>query len=800
MGSSLTTLKKEFKTRIVYPFPENNHWVFSKGKDPHHDKTRLQDGPGIVYSGYASRHKMFVPAKNSPYNPPMRKALSYIIPALILFGVLALQYTFPSQIESFRAKVFDVFQMIKPRVYENTPVRIIDIDDESLEKIGQWPWPRTILAKLVSRLAAGGATVIAFDGVFPEPDRTSPQNMLPIWTDGTANDFLRAQLEMIPDHDVVFAQAISQAPVVLSFGLTEEPHTKLPMLKTGFLEHGAGKDRAVDHVWPVFKGAVVNLSTLEKAAHGNGCFNTGTEWDQIVRRVPALFRMNDTLYPSLALETMRIYQGASAYKITMAGATGETSFGEKTGIVSVKAGLLEIPTDALGRIWLYDTGYKRDRFIPAWKVLSDDNLVKEMKEKVLFIGSSAMALKDLRATPLTPFSSGVEVQAQIVEQMFLGNFLERPDWAAGLEFTFLILLGLLLILILPKAGAVRCAVMAFLAIASAFAFSWYVFIRWHFLIDPVFPSFAVFLIYLASSFLNFLGTEHERGNIRGAFGRYLSPALVEKLAKNPKQLKLGGEIRPMTFLFLDIRNFTGIAEKFTPEELTQFMNSFLTPMTDIILQHGGTIDKYMGDCIMAFWNAPLENKDHATHACQAALAMQEYLRTTPGFEDIRVGIGINTGNACVGNMGSEQRFDYTALGDEVNLASRIEGLSKHYGVTAIMGQNTVAAAPEFASLEIDLIRVKGKTRPVKIFALWGGQDLGAKEDFKTLVSFHNKMITAYRTQHWDDAEEALKECLQAKVPEIEMGPLYEMYASRIKMFQKNPPGPIWDGVTTAESK
>jgi adenylate cyclase len=308
------------------------------------------------------------------------------------------------------------------------------------------------------------------------------------------------------------------------------------------------------------------------------------------------------------------------------------------------------------------------------------------------------------------------------------------------------------------------------------------------------------LIYLASSFLNFLGTERERGEIRGAFGRYLSPALVERLAKNPGQLKLGGEMRPMTFLFMDIRNFTGIAEKFTPEELTQFMNNFLTPMTDIILQHGGTIDKYMGDCIMAFWNAPFEDESHATHACQAAITMQEFLKTTPGFEAIHVGIGINTGNACVGNMGSEQRFDYTALGDEVNLASRIEGLSKRYGVTAIVGQNTVAATKEFATLEIDLIRVKGKTKPVKIFALLG--DLGFKNQrlFMEVRGHFEKMLEAYRSQQWNEAEKYLENCRHITLPGIDLGVLYEIYVSRILSYKINPPASQWDGVTIAESK
>jgi adenylate cyclase len=744
--------------------------------------------------------KRFVDNVNSFYNPPMRKALSYIIPALILLGVLTLQYSFPSQIESFQAKVFDIFQKLKPRVYQNTPVHIIDIDDESLEKLGQWPWPRILLAKLVSRLSEGGARAIAFDIVFAEPDRTSPKNVLPFWSENPAIASIHSKIQELPDHDTLFAEAISKAPVVLAFGLTPEKHASIPLLKSGFLEHGIKDDKALDHIEPVFSGAVTALPELEKAARGNGCFNTGAEQDSTVRRAPTFFRLNDSLYPSLSIETLRVFQGASTYKITLAGATGETSFGEKTGMVGIKVGLLDIPTDSHGVIWLYDTGYRPERFIPAWKVLSGDFDLTQLKNSLLFVGSSATGIKDLRATPTEPRVPGVEIHAQLAEQMFLGEFLERPDWAAGLEFTYMMLLGILLILILPKAGAIRSALIALAAIASAIGFSWYAFAHRHFLVDPVFPSLAVFWIYLASSFLNFLNTEKERSQIRGAFGRYLSPALVEKLAKNPGQLKLGGEIRSMTFLFMDIRNFTGIAEELTPEELTQFMNSFLTPMTDIILQRGGTIDKYMGDCIMAFWNAPFEDKSHAAHACESALAMQKFLRSAPGFEKIRVGIGINTGNACVGNMGSEQRFDYTALGDEVNLASRIEGLSKNYGVTAIVGQNTLPAIREFATLEVDLIRVKGKTKPVKIFALLGGPDLGRDAAFTTLMVHHEQMLAAYREQRWDNAEKALKECLGIKIPEIELATLYEVYASRIRAYRKTPPDASWDGVTTADSK
>jgi adenylate cyclase len=738
----------------------------------------------------------------------MRKALSYIIPALILLGVVVFHFSFPEPIESFRAKVFDIFQMIKPRVYQDTPVRIIDIDDESLEKIGQWPWPRTVLGKLIVRLVEGGATVIAFDGVFAEPDRTSPKNILPIWTGDNVSELLRAQLEMIPDHDDVFAKVIAHSPVVLAFGLTREPNAKIPLSKSGISHVGEGEDKPIDHISPAYKGSVLNLPVLEKASKGNGCFDIDEEWDNIVRKVPSFYRLNNSLFPSLAMETMRVYQDASTYIIALAGSRGEKYHGERSGIVKVKVGLLEVPTDSKGRVWLYDTGPRFERYIPAWKVLSDDKILATLKDKILFIGSSALALRDIRSTPLNSLAAGVDVHAQISEQMLLGNFLNRPDWAVGAEFFFLFVMGLLLILILPRMGAVLCALIGMLAIASAFGLSWYQFVREQNLIDPVFPSLGILLIFLVTSFFNFLGTERERSQVRGAFGRYLSPVLVEKLAKNPKQLKLGGEIRVMSFLFTDIRNFTGIAEQMKPEELTHFMNKFLTPMTDIVLKHAGTIDKYIGDCIMAFWNAPMEDKEHSRHACLAALDMQVLVKEwNMGSEKgshplpfVKIGIGINSGQACVGNMGSEQRFDYTVLGDHVNLASRLESLSKNYGMTTVVGQNTVAEVPELAFLEIDMIRVKGKTKPVRIFTLLGDAGLANQTLFREVRENFEKMLTAYRAQRWDDAERYLENCRHTTLSGIDLGVLYELYVSRILAYRINPPPSQWDGTTTADSK
>lgn len=659
----------------------------------------------------------------------MKKLYSYLVPPLILFAILFLQYQFPARIESFRIKVFDIFQQIKPRPYQPTPVHIIDIDDESLERLGQWPWPRTLLADLVTRLANSGAKSIVLDMVFAEPDRSSPKNVLPIWEKRPPHHTWDNLLKTLPDHDKLFAEAITQAPVVLAFGLTLEPHDTKPLLKNGFVERGSGRDRTLDYVLPDFKGAVINLPEFEKAARGNGCFNMGAELGGILRRAPAFFRFNDSLYPSLSLEAMRVFQDASTYKVTLAGARGETSFGEKTGIVGIKVGLFDIPTDNRGRIWLYDTGYQPQRFIPAWKVLSGNFDPSSLKGAVLLIGSSATGIKDIRSTPLNPRASGVEIHAQLAEQIFLGKFLIRPDWAEGAEFGYLLLLGLLLTFLLPHAGAVRCAMVGIIAIAFAICLSWYAFVRWHLLTDPLFPSGIILLIYLVSSFLNFLKTEKERGQIRSAFSHYLSPALVEKLAQDPQKLKLGGEVKVMTFLFSDIRNFTPLAETMSAQELTQFMNRYMTPMTNIILKHGGTIDKYIGDCIMAFWNAPLEDQDHAKNACRAALEMLQHLRAwnesrqleaakqDKSFREIQIGIGINTGEACVGNMGSEYRFDYTVFGDEVNLASRLEESTKQYGVPLILGQNTAEKVLDLQPRELDTIQVRGKTKPTKIYSL-----------------------------------------------------------------------------------
>ncbi len=747
----------------------------------------------------------------------MKKIWSYFIPALLLATILAFQSFYSYEvaslrIEDFRVGIFDFYQKIKPRVFRTTPVRIIDIDDESLAKLGQWPWPRPLIAKLITRLAEAGSKVIAFDIVFAEPDRTSPKNIAQLWPENTLSQTLKVQMDQLQDHDLLFAEAISKTRSITAFGLTAEENLNKPVLKENFAEgQGRPGDKAANYI-PMYKGAIVNLPEIEKAASGNGVIAMDSEREDTIHRVPLIYRLGESLYPSLTAEAIRIYQNARTYKIKLGGGSGEISFGEKTGIVSLQIGKIIVPTDDNGRLWLYDTGHRNERFIPAWKILSGEFDPKQIEGAILFIGTSATGLKDLRATPLNPHAPGVEVHAQIAEQILLQDFLERPDWASGAEWIYLFILGLLLILFLPRAGAVRCAIIGILAVGLAIGFSWIAFSRYQLLMEPVFPSLAILSIYLVSSFMNFLRTEKERSQIRGAFSRYLSPALVERLAKDPKQLKLGGETKIMTFLFTDIRNFTSIAEEFTAQELTQFMNQFMTPMTEIILKHHGTIDKYMGDCIMAFWNAPLEDPKHSRHACEAALAMQKFIEEwnvlreeeskakNKPFRRVQIGIGINTGQASVGNMGSEYRFDYTVLGDDVNLASRLEGLSKNYGVTIVLGQNTAQEIPDMALLELDLIRVKGKTKPVQTFTLLGHSELKQKTLFTELSEPHHQMMKAYFEKKWDAAEKYAEDCRKRIKPEMKLEDLYRLYTARIRSYKTHPPASDWDGVAIADSK
>ena len=348
------------------------------------------------------------------------------------------------------------------------------------------------------------------------------------------------------------------------------------------------------------------------------------------------------------------------------------------------------------------------------------------------------------------------------------------------------------------------------AVATVVAVSWYTFDAFGWLVDPIYPAIALTAIYLAGTLFVFLRTERERNRVRHAFGHYMAPALVERLADDPSRLKLGGETRDMTFLFSDVRGFTSISEGLDAEELTAFLNSLFTPLSKIILEEQGTIDKFMGDAVMAFWNAPLDDAEHASHACRAALrimkempGLNEHWRNEAAvkgrsFNPVKIGIGLNTGICCVGNLGSETRFDYSVIGDNVNVASRLEGQSKMYDVAAIVGESTAARAPDFAFLELDLLKVKGKTEATRIFALLGDDALKETRGFIDITARHDEFLRKYRAGDWDAADLLRRECDRMNGAGLHR--LYTLYRERIAFFKQNPPPPHWDGSTEALSK
>ncbi len=745
-------------------------------------------------------------------NAKLGRRLSWILrhlptfaPLVLLVAALTVNALNPPFIRQLTAFTFDSLQRLKPRTYDpEIPVRVVDIDDASLAKLGQWPWPRTTMADLFARLTNAGAAAIVFDGLLAEPDRTSPPLVAKEIPTVAADPVLRERLSQLPDNDALLAEVLAQVPMVLGYSPTDVASGKIPVRKAGMAF--AGDDpRQFLRPWP---GAITNLEILEKAAAGVGSITTDFGSDNTIRGVPLFFRIDEKLYPSLVAEAIRVAQGATTYVIKSSNASQQTGYGEKTGMVSVKIGEFEPATDGQGQILLYDTGPRTERFISVADVMSDGFDVSRVEGMILFIGSSAPGLKDLRTTPLDPVAPGVVVHAQLAEQIITETYLERPDLISGAEFLYLLVIGLLMVLLLPRLGAAWSGALALFLIVGALALSWIAFAQFGWLVDAVYPSGVLLLLFVSGTLFSYIRSEAERRQVRNAFSLYLAPELVKEVAANPDRLRLGGEQREVTVMFTDIRGFTTISEALKPDELTRFLNGFLTPMTDIILSRRGTIDKYMGDAIMAFWNAPLDDPDHAANACRAGLDMRARLAEVnaawraergDGSPLIQIGIGFNTGPASVGNFGSDQRLAYSVIGDTVNLSSRLEGQTKAYGVETLISEETQKRAPDFALVELDLLRVKGKREPARIFALIGDQDRRRDTGFAALTDAQSRFLAAYREGRFDIAGQLLDEAEAAAGAFGWQQHYYEVMRSRLARLQTEPPE-HWDGVYEATEK
>lgn len=703
--------------------------------------------------------------------------------------------------------LFDGFQRAAPRAYEDVPVRVVDIDDESIKRLGQWPWPRNTVARLTDLLGKAGASVVAYDIVFSEPDRTSPAHIADQLAREGVDAALVGALRKLPDNDTRLAKSFQATPVVLGYFLVNAPGGAEAPSRAGFAVGGS-----LPSAVPDFRAAIAPLPVLSEAAAGAGSLSLASDSDGILRSVPLLARQGQKLLPSLSLEALRVAQGAGSIQVRTSDASGETA-GAGGQVVAVKVGAFEVPTMASGGLWLHHTLPAPARVIPAWKILdgsmTSEQLEQAVSGRIVFVGAGSIGLRDLVATPLRDRELGVIAHAQATEQIVLGHFLLRPDWAAGLEMAVVLVLGFGLALLLPRLGAAYGATLVVAGIFLVGAGSWLAFVQRGYLLDPVYPMLALALVYSTQTALVFYREERQRAYIHSAFDRYLSPELVKRIAADPNRLELGGEEREMTVLFADIRSFSRISEQLAPKQVIAFLIALLTPLCDVLLGRKATIDKFIGDAILAFWNAPLDDPDQHRNAARAALAMLGKLEALNGGEgrdaaivwpgQVQIGIGLNCGLCCVGNMGSAQRLSYSLIGDTVNLTSRIEGLTKFYGVPIAIGSALRDKLPDFAVLELDRVRVVGRDSPETIFALLGDEKLAETAGYKRLRETHDALLSDYRSRDWEAARLAVS-ALDGCAEPFGLGQLVALYGERITALSANPPEAGWDGVYEARTK
>ena len=719
-----------------------------------------------------------------------------LLPLAILIALIPLAN--PLNIfNDLRLFAFDTLQQISPRdKLEDDPVVIIDIDDQSLNNLGQWPWSRDLLSRLVTNTEQ--ALTTSFDIVFAERDRTGSDVLSEQYS---ANSDLIKELKKIKPNDRVFAESMeSHSTVVLGSAPNNKLITEDISPKYGLIIQGDSPKEFL----PKYTGMQNNLPTLIDSSAGVGSMSIGGN-SSIVRSLPTFEVVNGQIVPSLMLETLRVAIGASTYQIKSSNASGELAFGESTGINNVKLGNVIIPTNSNGYLWLHSTFKKNLNIIPAFEVINNAYDKEFFAGKIVLVGTSASGLLDIRNTSLENDIPGVTIIAQGIQQIINGDFLVRPDWMEGAEFLFGLLFSILICLIIQYFGPIGGLITFLVANLSSLYGSFYGFNELDYLIDPISPLIICLTSYLIITFFNFLFTELERSKVRTAFSQYLAPEMVSRLAESSESLKLGGEKKNMTFLFSDIRGFTAISESYksNPEELTELVNNLLTVLSNEILDNAGTIDKYMGDCIMAFWNAPTDQENHTDLALKASFDMEKALaefniefQKQKGME-LKIGIGINTGECIVGNMGSEKRFDYTVLGDPVNLASRLEGQSGTYGFQRILGQETVNALKSNINLfELDLIQVKGKSEPVKIYTSFDEFSL-KDEKLSEFSREHEEFLRNYRKQQWDIALNFIEKWEQ-HVSEFDL--YYAIFKDRIEDMKLNLADPKWNGAYVATTK
>lgn len=652
----------------------------------------------------------------------LRRHGLWLLPASTLALVMAVAWHDPGTLRGLRHAVFDQAQRWSPRVYEPAPVLVVDIDEESLRRVGQWPWPRTRVAELVSRLQHGGAAAVGLDVVFAEADRTSPRELLK----STPLPPAAAQaLATLPDHDEVLAQALRAAPVALGFALdgADGAADAAPPAQAGLGEitdapcqSPAGfvtLGGAADAQLRPFGSCVQSIPVLTAAAPGHGALSFIPDEDGVLRRLPLLFDLQGRLVPSLAAETLRLAMGASRYTVQAAPDDG--------GVIGLRLGPLRIPTTADGSMWVHYTPPHPARYVPAWQVLAGELPAGRLQHQIVLVGTSAQGLLDLRFSPLGGIIPGVEVHAQALEQIVGGHWLQRPGWAPAAELLAVALGGLLVAVAAMTAGALVSAG-AFAALAAALlGGAWWAFTRQGLLLDPLLPTLGMLAVFLPTTVLRHVMSDRQQRWVRHAFSRYVSPNLVDYLIEQPQALELGGRRQRCSFVFTDLAGFTSVMERMDPAQAVTVLNQYLDGMIAIAFAHEGTLDRIVGDAVAIVFSAPVQQADHERRAVDCALAMhrfaQDYLaaRRAEGVAFCETRIGVHTGEVIVGNFGGSHIFDYRALGDPVNTASRLEGANKYLGTHVCLSQATLDGCPGLPVRPVGRLRVAGRQGALMVY-------------------------------------------------------------------------------------
>jgi adenylate cyclase len=748
-------------------------------------------------------------------NERLKKILSIsplTITIFIIFVALILFFMDVRFLRFMELKALDLRMVSRGKLQPGGEVVIATVDEKSLSELGRWPWPRTQIANLIDKLKQYEAKTVGFDVVFAEPDenssiKTIAQLSEELKKSGTQDkkvQMLLRKKQMAADTDAILARSVARAKNVTLgyfFHLTDKDlaHVtekqidasaeNISSSKYQMIRETAKPDEfSLIHAY----SAAANLKSLSEAAENSGYFNAFPDTDGTLRWAPLMIKFQDNYYAPLSISLLMQYLDWPMLSLSL------TDF----GVEGIRIGEIDIPTDEAGRMLVNYLGPAKT--FPHYSIsdIVKDRLSPDtFKDKIVVVGATATGIYDLRVTPFSPVYPGVEIHATVIDNILHQNFLQRSVWTAFVDVCALIVLGLVIGLVIPRVKAVQGMLLSFFIIAFFVVANTFIFSYLNTWLNLIYPVLTMVVIYLGITIYRYITEEREKKKIKGAFQYYLTASVINEMLKDPTKLKLGGDKKDLSVLFSDIRGFTSISEKMTPEELVHLLNEYLTAMTNVVFKYEGLLDKYMGDAIMAVFGAPLDQPDHAVRACRTALGMMEELKRLQkkwAEEEkpvLNIGVGVNTGDMVVGNMGSEMRFDYTVMGDSVNLGSRLEGINKEYGTNIIISEFTYKAAKDVLFCrELDSVRVKGKKLPVSIYEL-----IGEKKDAEkwgNAVSLFEEGLEKYKQGLWDEAIERFRKVLEIRPFDAPS----HLYIERCQVLKESPPEGPWDGVFTMTKK